>query len=768
MEKEVRMNRIQRGFAYCCILFVAMMALLANVKEVKAADGSEDRIPCQLKSITLEIEGKEYKFQDYFETFVVDKDTDWYEFLSSIKIVDFELISNDLCACENHDVLEGELFGVYGEDDYFLRYDNGVTTNLLQEDPEIELASDLVFELYFTNEWGDINVGFTKEYSITYDLNGGSFPEGMEVPMTYNSFDTERLPVPEREGYIFTGWTISGNDASVIEKWTGGGEDGDVLYIAHWEEGERIDISSSRIEVSNNNEYTGDAKTPTVRVYYQESEDSEEVCLEMGRDYSVSYKNNIEVADANGENPPTFIVRGIGVYKGIIERPFTITKGDLYADDRTLFVAKDEALSTIDMSFYFVYTSWAGERVEGTWVWSEPDRILDVAVGETAQCEATFIPTDIDHYNVLKEKIYVGVKEAISSCKISFVEKADYMYTGVAYKPEVTVTCGEKTLVEETDYRVFYKNNVNAGNESDENAPAIIVKGMGDYAGAKTIFFTIAKADVYVKATPEAGTIDEGMQLSDSLLTGGKVTDAKGNELKGTFAWKDGAIVPTVADSGVTKHVVVFTPDDSNYKSVEMTVIVTVNKKEETTTPQPDEGQGEQQQEIQIKIGDKIVDGTATYVVSELKDGKVSLTYVKPMDKTKTMSIPATVTLADGTKAKVTSIAAKAFKKNTKLQEVTIGKNIKSIGNEAFSGCKKLKKVKGAKNVTSIGKSAFQGCSKLKTINIKTTKLTKKNVKKNAFKGIHSKAKIDVPNSKLKAYKSMLKARGVGKNATIK
>lgn len=50
---------------------------------------------------------------------------------------------------------------------------------------------------------------------------------------------------------------------------------------------------------------------------------------------------------------------------------------------------------------------------------------------------------------------------------------------------------------------------------------------------------------------------------------------------------------------------------------------------------------------------------------------------------------------------------------------------------------------------------AFYKCKKLKNIKISSLKL--KTVGKNAFKGIAKKAKIDVPNKKVKEYKSYLK-----------
>ena len=108
------------------------------------------------------------------------------------------------------------------------------------------------------------------------------------------------------------------------------------------------------------------------------------------------------------------------------------------------------------------------------------------------------------------------------------------------------------------------------------------------------------------------------------------------------------------------------------------------------------------------------------------------------------VNVPDTVSLS-GKKVKVTAIAANAFRNNRKLKKITIGKNIQKIGANAFFGCKSLK-----------------------TVVIKTKKLRKKTVGKNAFKKINAKAKIVIPSKKQKTYRSLLKARGItGKRQTI-
>lgn len=113
--------------------------------------------------------------------------------------------------------------------------------------------------------------------------------------------------------------------------------------------------------------------------------------------------------------------------------------------------------------------------------------------------------------------------------------------------------------------------------------------------------------------------------------------------------------------------------------------------------------------------------------------------FIKKDKVGKTLSIPDTVEI-DNIIYKVTSISSNAFKGNKKITKVTIGRNI-----------------------SRIGKNAFNGCTRLNNITIKTNKLTTKNVGKNAFKNINKKATVKVSSKKLKAYKKLLKKRGINK-----
>lgn len=72
------------------------------------------------------------------------------------------------------------------------------------------------------------------DYEITYELDGGELPEGVTNPTKYTiESETFNLPTPEREGYIFTGWTLA-DEAPSTTVTIAKGTSGDLTYTAHW------------------------------------------------------------------------------------------------------------------------------------------------------------------------------------------------------------------------------------------------------------------------------------------------------------------------------------------------------------------------------------------------------------------------------------------------------------------------------------------------------------------------------------------------------
>ena len=107
----------------------------------------------------------------------------------------------------------------------------------------------------------------------------------------------------------------------------------------------------------------------------------------------------------------------------------------------------------------------------------------------------------------------------------------------------------------------------------------------------------------------------------------------------------------------------------------------------------------------------------------------------------KKVSIPATVKI-NGVKYNVTEIAPDAFRGNTTLQKVVIGKNVVTVGSGAFAACTALKTVRFGKNVLYIGNEAFMGDTALKAI-----KLPKRlvSIGTSAFEGCTLVKKLTIP-----------------------
>ncbi len=71
----------------------------------------------------------------------------------------------------------------------------------------------------------------------------------------------------------------------------------------------------------------------------------------------------------------------------------------------------------------------------------------------------------------------------------------------------------------------------------------------------------------------------------------------------------------------------------------------------------------------------------------------------------------------DLSKLDVAAVSDSAFK-NSSVQKLTVGSNVKNIGNGSFENCTKLKEIVFEEGIESIGENAFKGCESLKTVNL--------------------------------------------------
>ncbi len=353
--------------------------------------------------------------------------------------------------------------------------------------------------------------------------------------------------------------------------------------------------------------------------------------------------------------------------------------------------------------------------IDGTWMITGENLSEILEVDTTAECVLKFIPDKLDVYQKTEILVIPEITPFTLSADNASITLGDALTENGSEQVQtitsVQVTVDEGlvyTLKEGTDYHVTGDKATAAGKYT------LTLTGCGNYQGAVTAEYAVAEKD---SAGGENGA-GSGNEAGNGSGAGSENGSGSGNE--GGSGNESGSGNEAGSGNG-----------DGSTGNAE------IGKKFEVKG-------------LNYRIKTKnevIVIGVASKTL-------------------KTIKIPTTVK-NEGISYKVTEIAGKAFKGNKKVSKVIIGKNVKVIGASAFEKCKKLSAITIGKNVAKIGKKAFYGSNKLKKITIKTSKLTNKNVGKQAFKNIHKKATIKVPKKKLKAYKTLLKKKGVGKNVKI-
>ena len=189
--------------------------------------------------------------------------------------------------------------------------------------------------------------------------------------------------------------------------------------------------------------------------------------LKLGRDYKLTYKNNVNPGTA------TITVTGIGHYKGSFSKTFKIVC--------PMSKVKIGAIKS---------KSYKGKPIEPKPTVTFKGKKLKLNTDYTLSYKnnngggvATVIIRGKGRYSgkVTKTfKIYSQMKYV----KLYSSIPAQYLYSKAA-KPNPDLKCGSNWLYKNKNYTLTYKNNTKGGTAT------IIVKGKGYYKGKKTIKFKI-------------------------------------------------------------------------------------------------------------------------------------------------------------------------------------------------------------------------------------------------------------------------------------
>ena len=228
--------------------------------------------------------------------------------------------------------------------------------------------------------------------------------------------------------------------------------------------------------------YTGSALTPEVTVM------SGNTVLVSGKDYTVSYSNNINVGTA------TVTVTGKGSYIGTITGTFVIA-------------ARRIENCTVSDAVFDTYTSATGAAAASGCIYSgnenrayshmlsDGNTVLREGTDYTVSYSnninvGTAVMTFTGKGNYKGTLNYYFVITPLSVSALTISEIADQTFTGSAITPAPTVKHGSKVLVSGTDYTTAYSNNVNVGTAT------VKITGKGNYTDTATVRFTIKAAAV--------------------------------------------------------------------------------------------------------------------------------------------------------------------------------------------------------------------------------------------------------------------------------
>gem|GEM_PF-1769176 len=296
------------------------------------------------------------------------------------------------------------------------------------------------------------------------------------------------------------------------------------------------------VETIASQQYDGTAKTPAVTV-----KDGDKT-LSVNTDYTLDYKNNTNAGTA------TVIVNGKGNYSGSVSAMFTITARSIgnaavegltdvvytgsaikpapvvkdgstklkldtdysleYSDNTNCGTAtvtvkgKGNYKSSVSATFKITpksVTLTVSDIVDQRYNGAKIEPAVTVKTGSTTlnlnkdykvsykdntnAGTATVTVTCVGNYSGTATKTFKILARSIAAATVE--EIPQQLYTGSAITPSVTVTDGDVTLVEGTDFTVTYINN------KDKGTATVTIAGIGNYNDTTEVQFNIVSIEKY-------------------------------------------------------------------------------------------------------------------------------------------------------------------------------------------------------------------------------------------------------------------------------
>lgn len=267
--------------------------------------------------------------------------------------------------------------------------------------------------------------------------------------------------------------------------------------------------------------YTGAAIKPVPHVY------DGYIRLEEKKDYTVSYKNNINAAQSADVKAPVIVIKGKGNYSGRETQTFTIAKKNISDTDVIKTFADAYAIPGNKKSPALSFRAKYGNKV----LKNKTDyhmSVKDASGNETSSYAVqgaytlTVRGTGTNYAGEQSFAFEVLDKIPVSNLKISKI--APVTYDGTEKRPKLVVKYGTTTLVEDMDYGLDYQNNMEKGTAT------ITLKGKGAYFGTRSVSFAIT--GIQLKNAKIKGFINSMAYTASPVCQDNAVLEYQGKTLK--------------------------------------------------------------------------------------------------------------------------------------------------------------------------------------------------------------------------------------------
>lgn len=225
-------------------------------------------------------------------------------------------------------------------------------------------------------------------------------------------------------------------------------------------------IKNAVITYNNSLTYNGSTLSPAVTVKYGNA------TLKKNTDYTVAYSNNVNAGTG------TITITGKGIYGGSVKKTFTIKKLGISA-------------SAVSGTGNKVYTGSVikpvpAVKVGGRTLKNGTDFTVSYK-NNTEPGTATLKVTGKGNYSGSVSKTFKITARAINDVEVTV---PDTVFTGEQVRPDVVVSYGNYQFINNSDYTLSFKDNVNIGTAS------VVVTGKNHLSGSRTVTFPIEKADI--------------------------------------------------------------------------------------------------------------------------------------------------------------------------------------------------------------------------------------------------------------------------------